>query len=165
MTVEYTQYTKIKISVSNDKDAYLYNGDYIPIFQDALRAIACERSITGIAKDILLYLLSITDMNNHVIIDQQGIADLLKCNLSTVYRSISALKKMRILCQDDNSRSYLVSSKLIKMINPRLAYRGRITKINKNALPELLDSEGKSPLIPGTIVLPSLPDEGQTKTE
>lgn len=150
---------QLNLTISADKYAYKGNGNYIPVFQDALKAIAREKSISGATKDVLLYILSITELDNRVSINVKNISEELGRNPATVYEAIKTLLKMNILCNKTNSRSYQVSLELVDSINPRLAFRGITTKFNKNTLPELLKSDGKTPLIPGAIRIPSLFDD------
>lgn len=145
--------TQINISVSDSRGKGYENGTFVAVFQDAILAISRQKAISGNVVKVLLFILSLVDANNHVIINKKEIAEALDCDASTVYKSIKVLEKMRIIGADANSRGFTVA---MNVINPRLAYHGNTRHLRKTYLPELLAPDGKTPLIPGTIYLPPL---------
>ena len=117
------------------------NGHFLPVFQDAFCAIACNTQIKAGTIRILMYLLSIVDENNRIMGSTKTIAKHLGLSGDTVRRAISQLVSMQIICRISDTFHQNIYELTDKIINPRLAYKGNTRKLNKKSLPLLLSPE------------------------
>lgn len=139
-----TNIAQVNIVIGDGRMGY-HNGPFIPVFQDALRALA-SIELTGVNSRVLLYILGSVDEKNCISVDVSDIAESLKCSRQSVYNSLRTLEKMQIICHRGSShgKEYELESKIV---NPRLAYKGNTRKINCSAVPLLLEPETLTPIL------------------
>lgn len=145
-----------QVNIVLDTSPYGYhNGDFIPVFQDALYEVAKLPTLNGQTIRVLLLILSCVDDKNSINLTITEIANELGCSYSSVYRAIRDLETMNIICHkgDRRGRKYELTSKLV---NPRLAYRGNTRKLKKDHLPILFQTDGITPLLPDSVVVPDI---------
>jgi len=67
-------------------------------------------------------------------------------SMRTVYRAINTLIAMQLICQKQSGHNsmFCLSDKII---NPRIAFKGNTTRMNKYMIPPILSPDGKTPLI------------------
>ena len=124
------------------------NGAFIPVFQDAIRAFACNQEVKPGTRRVLEYILGTVDENNCFSEEINDIADNVGCSVDTVERGLSQLIQMQIICKKAGARNrsrYVLSDKIL---NPRMGFKGNTKKLCKNELPLLLDPQNGNPLIP-----------------
>lgn len=152
------QLTQVIVSVAKEATRGYDNGTFIPVFQDALGAIARDTKLTGMTLRVLCFLLSRVQPNNRIYINRTEIAEILCCDISSVSRAINTLIKMNIICSDGSDTTQHHYTMSPNIINPRLAYHGNTRKLKKNTLPVLLSSDGNHPLIQGAREIPEFLD-------
>ena len=134
------------IVVSNT--AIYRNGPFIPVFQDAIRAIACNTEVKPGTRRVLDYILGTVDENNCFNYGITDMASNLGCSVDTVERAMIQLVKMNIVCKKEGSRERSVYELSNKILNPRIAKKGNTRQLLKTDLPVLLDPTNGNPLIP-----------------
>jgi len=137
----------VQAIVVDDQSGY-HNGAFIPVFQDAILAIARNDAIKSGTLRVLCFILGTVDEKNRFVVEIKDIALYLKISDDTVSRAIKQLIEMNIICRVEGARDrsrYVLSDKIL---NPRVAYKGNTRKLNKDNLPILLVPGGKNPLIP-----------------
>lgn len=127
-----------------------HNGAFIPVFQSAIQAIACDQNIKNRTIRILLYIIGNVDENNCFCSSIKNIAVVLNCSEDTVERAIKQLISMNIICRKEESRERSLYELSDKVLNPRVAFKGNTRKLCLDGLPLLLGSEGKEQLLPSS---------------
>lgn len=124
------------------------NGPFIPIFQDALKVIACDKAVKPGTKTVLMYLLACVDEKNNICTQLQDIARDLNCSVDTVTRAIQQLITMQVLCRRNacgvRTQMYGFTDKII---NPRLAVKGNMRRLKKSPLPSIRSADGRKHLL------------------
>lgn len=133
--------------VYTDRSSY-NNGHFIPVFQDAIRAIACNPDVKPGTLRILDYILGTVDENNCFYEELSDIANNLGCSEDTVERAIKQLVSMHVICKKEGARDRSLYELSDKILNPRFAFKGNTRKLRKDAMPILLDPGAVVPLIP-----------------
>ena len=124
------------------------NGAFIPVFQDAMRAFACNADVKPGTRRVLEYILGTVDENNCFSEELMDIADNLGCSVDTVERGLSQLIQMQIICKKAGARNRSRYELSDKILNPRMGFKGNTRKLSKNDLPLLLEPKEGTPLIP-----------------
>ena len=142
-----TQIAQIQIVTS--RCSSYENGTFLTVFQRELAALVETKEMKLNDYRILLLMMANVDNNNCITISIKGITSILDCNISSVYRTLQKLERMRIICLkgstiDRDFRKYELSQRLI---NPRLAYFGNTLELRKHNLPYLTHSDGVTPLL------------------
>lgn len=130
-----------------DRSSY-NNGHFIPVFQDAIRAIACNSSVKPGTRRVLDYILGTVDENNCFYEELSDIASNLGCSEDTVERAIKQLVSMHVICKKEGARDRSLYELSDKILNPRFAFKGNTRKLRKDDMPILLDPGAVVPLIP-----------------
>ena len=130
-----------------DRSSY-NNGHFIPVFQDAIRAIACNQSVKPGTRRVLDYILGTVDENNCFYEELVDIANNLGCSEDTVERAIKQLISMHVICKKEGARDRSLYELSDKILNPRIAFKGNTRKLRKNDMPILLAPGTSAPLIP-----------------
>lgn len=133
--------------VYSDRSSY-NNGHFIPVFQDAIRAIACNRYVKPGTRRVLDYILGTVDENNCFYEELTDIANNLSCSEDTVERALKQLVAMHIICKKEGARDRSLYELSDKILNPRFAFKGNTRKLRKDDMPVLLDPGAAAPLIP-----------------
>lgn len=147
-----SEFSMTSIEVSGHE--HYANGNFIPLFVDVLQAIAMDVNMSPTTLRVLLYILTIVDRNNYVNIDAPEISCLLQIGKTSVYKAISQLVTMNVLCQDSSQKPCSRAKKRGKyrlnlyVMNPRVGYRGNTRKINKCLAPAIMHPDGLTPLLP-----------------
>ena len=147
------------INSPGPKSGY-FNGRFIPVFQDPLLAITCNKNVKPGTLRVLLYLISVVDDNNCISESVQSIANHLCISDDTVRRALTQLLQMQVICRKSDTGDRLDVYELTdKIMNPRLAYKGNTKLLNKAQLPNLLAPDSNAiyqvPLSLGDTILPS----------
>lgn len=147
--VVFTNLAQINIQnvVYADRSSY-NNGHFIPVFQDAIRAIACNSSVKPGTRRVLDYILGTVDENNCFYEELSDIASNLGCSEDTVERAIKQLVSMHVICKKEGARDRSLYELSDKILNPRFAFKGNTRKLRKDDMPILLDPGAEVPLIP-----------------
>jgi len=124
------------------------NGPFIPVFQDALKAFACNEEVKPGTRRVLEYILGSVDENNCFSEELCDIATNLRCSEDTVERAIKQLVAMHIICKKAGARDRSIYELSDKNLNPRLAFKGNTKNLRKEILPILLEPNGLVPLLP-----------------
>ena len=130
-----------------DRSSY-NNGHFIPVFQDAIRAIACNPDVKPGTRRVLDYILGTVDENNCFYEELADIANNLGCSEDTVERAIKQLVSMHIICKKEGARDRSLYELSDKILNPRFAFKGNTRKLRKDDMPILLEPGTSAPLIP-----------------
>lgn len=130
-----------------DRSSY-NNGHFIPVFQDAIRAIACNPFVKPGTLRVLDYILGTVDENNCFFQELADIASSIGCSEDTVERAIKQLVSMHVICKKEGARDRSLYELSDKILNPRLAFKGNTRKLRKDDMPVLLTPETVAPLIP-----------------
>lgn len=130
-----------------DRSSY-NNGHFIPVFQDAIRALACNQNVKPGTRRVLDYIIGTVDENNCFYEELGDIAKNLGCSDDTVERAIKQLVSMHIICKKEGARDRSLYELSDKILNPRFAYKGNTRKLRKDNMPILLDPKTSALLIP-----------------
>lgn len=133
--------------VYSDRSSY-NNGRFIPVFQDAIRAIACNPSVKPGTRRVLDYIIGTVDENNCFYEELADIAINLGCSEDTVERAIKQLISMQVICKKEGARDRSLYELSDKILNPRIAFKGNTRKLRKEDMPILLEPGTSAPLIP-----------------
>lgn len=136
-----------------DSGSY-HNGHFIPVFQDAIIAIACDSSVKSGTLRVLFYILGKVDEHNNICLEVADIVNSLATSDDTVYRAIKQLTDMQVICRKAGARARSLYTLSDKILNPRVAYKGNTRKLKKDSLPLLLTPDGEHPLIPSDFPSP-----------
>ena len=137
------------------ENQYSYNnGEFSVVFNKEFDAIACSKDITQTDLRVLIHMVTNMDRNNRITVTIDEVASSTHCSRSSIYRALNKLVNMQIICQKAGSSHEKLFELSSKLINPRLAFHGNSRKLKKHILPELLSPDGKTGLIPGTVLEP-----------
>ncbi len=146
-----------QINISNivvSNTASYKNGSFLPVFQDAMRAIACNPHVKPGTRRVLEYLLGTVDEKNCFSENLTDIADHLSCSIDTVERAIAQLIDMHVVCKIAGARGRSTYELSDKILNPRVGFKGNTRELRKESLPELLTPQNRAPLIPSFFTEP-----------
>ena len=101
--------------------------DYIMLFQKNIQKIVKEMDLTLTEYKVFLYLLSITDFENFILITQQEMSEELKIKQSNISNALKSLEKKGLIIKERKGRNNFYK------INPNIAWKGR-EKNRKNIL-------------------------------
>lgn len=97
----------------------LDNGNWIVIFQNALKTIAVDSNFSKGAYRVLLYLIAETEVTNDVKMPIQQVAEALKEDKGNIYRFLKELEEFNIIIRDKKTK-YI-------RLNYDLAYKGKFS--------------------------------------
>jgi len=141
------QIAQLNIFMSDRKIPGNINGYYSLVFHRELDGISRLKDFGEGDYRVLLHIISHVDKDNRITVNANEICNALPVSLTTVYRAIHKLIKMRLICksQTDDKRVYELTNKLI---NPRLTLYGNSLRFIKSVAPTLLLPDGETPLLP-----------------
>jgi hypothetical protein len=99
------------------------NGDFITLFQKTLRYISVELKLTKGAMNLLLYLISETEITNEIKLPIHCISETLKTSTGNTYNFLNELKKHNIIIWDQKLKTL--------RLNYDLGYKGKIKDFKK----------------------------------
>lgn len=100
-----------------------HNGDFITVFQNALGFISTELELTKGALQLLIYLISKTELTNEIKLPVVSIAETLKTSRGNAYNFLNELRKHNIIVWDQKLKTL--------RLNYELGYKGKIKDYKK----------------------------------
>lgn len=115
-------YTKVECEV---EFTFADLGHYAMIFQPSCQALS-RKKMSRVSSAILWYVLGNMSRDGHIYIDVAQVAAVTGYTRQAIYKELAHLIKNKILLR---TQDYLKSNvyHLTDMINPRLAYQGKMT--------------------------------------
>lgn len=150
-TVEVLQdYVDVKLP----KKFKFNNGNFITVFQNAMANLAMFGKLTKGEMQLLLYLIGTCGTQNSVCLDLPKLVDALKMDKGNLKRALDGLCMRNIVVKTDGYRTGKSPLPFelnlnFSQINYNLAYNGKIKdyRSNKTDHPQLLQADGKTPLV------------------
>ena len=149
---------QINVFVSDEKLSWAQavNGFYVLVFQSELDALIQNRDVTLSDLRVLFYLIAHVDNSNCITVTVKDISIELHLSHVSVYRALATLINMQLICERADRRNGRKYELTTKLVNPRLAFWGTSTKLNKNATPPILAPDGLTPLLPDSFCRDSI---------
>ena len=134
-------------------DTRYNNGAFVPVFLEDLYWLSVNSNIADKTIRLLIFLLAKIERDNQVRVEIADIIHETKMSRASAYRCIKQLISMRLLCRGTSKCTYQIQIQHI--ISPRIAFYGNTRRINRGAVPELLDPKTHEPLIQKSFMWPS----------
>lgn len=128
------------------------HGQYVLVFQEALKAVATNTEVLPGTLRVLLYVLAIVESDNCFAVEVRDIAANTGYSIDTVERALKQLIQMCIICKKAGTRERSIYELSNKMLNPRMGLRKDTRKIRMDDLPELRAPDAVTPLIAAPII-------------
>lgn len=137
------------INATLPRKSHFNNGDFITIFQEALKEIVLHGDLGKGEMKLLMYLIATTGKDNSVCIDLDILSRDLKDNKGNVSRYLKALVERNIVLRQDGYR-YAREPLPIQLsvnydqFNYDLGYKGKISEYKKveSKHPDILTKDG-----------------------
>jgi hypothetical protein len=100
-----------------------HNGNFITVFQNALGFISTELELSKGALQLLIYLISKTELTNEIKLPVVSIAEALKTSRGNAYNFLNELKKHNIIVWEQKLKTL--------RLNYELGYKGKIKDYKK----------------------------------
>lgn len=132
------------------KKSFFGNGDFVTIFQAALKEIVLSRTLNKNEMILLIYLIATTGKDNSVCLDLNIISEDLNIAKSNVSTALRTLVERNIIIRKDGYR-YRVEPLPMQLsvnydqFNYDLAYAGKVSQYKKvkHSHPEIVDDKEK----------------------